>query len=209
MLRSHASDTASMREVCDNDRMQAIDALLERRSARALTEPGPDDGTLGLMLTAATRAPDHGRLRPWRFVVIRGAARARLGELLAGHLQRAQPNASAEALERERLKSQRAPVIVVVAAHCHAAAKIPMIEQTLSAGAAAYAVMLAAPALGFGAMWKTGDASYDPVVREGLGLGPEDSIVGFLYLGTEAGEPVVAGARPDWQSFTRELAPHP
>jgi nitroreductase len=188
--------------------MQAIDALLARRSARTLTEPAPDDGALDLILASATRAPDHGRLRPWRFVVIRGSALTRFGELLAQHLRRAQPQASAEALERERLKALRAPLIVAVAARCNSAVKIPVIEQMLSAGAAAYAMMLAAAALGFNAMWKTGGAAYDAAVKTELGLTSGDAIVGFLYFGSETGEHAGA-ARVDWRELAHELAAKP
>src|SRR5690242_13650276 len=106
--------------------MQAIDALLTRRSARALTDPAPDEATLALIFACATRAPDHGRLRPWRFVVVRPEARGRFGDLLADHLRRAHPQVASETLERERLKAFRAPLIVVVAAHCKAGVKIPV-----------------------------------------------------------------------------------
>ena len=112
--------------------MQAIDALLTRRSARTLTEPAPDAGALELIFASAVRAPDHGRLRPWRFVVMRAAARARFGKLLAAHLGRAHPHSDQEALRRERLKALRAPLIVAVAARCNPAVKIPVIEQVLS-----------------------------------------------------------------------------
>ncbi|TLZ53581.1 MAG: hypothetical protein E6K22_07505 [Gammaproteobacteria bacterium] len=84
--------------------MQAIDVLLTRRSARTLAEPGPDEGALGLIFASAAHAPDHGRLRPWRFVLVRGAARERLGKLFAEHARRVRPELSAEALERERVK---------------------------------------------------------------------------------------------------------
>ena len=188
--------------------MQAIDALLTRRSARTLTEPAPDDAALDLILRSATRAPDHGRLRPWRFVVIRGSARTRFGELLARHLQRAQPQASAEALERERLKALRAPLVVAIAARCNSAVKIPVIEQMLSAGAAAHAMMLAAAALGFDAMWKTGGAAYDSAVITELGLTSADAVVGFLYFGTGTGEHAAA-ARVDWRGLTHELVAEP
>jgi nitroreductase len=188
--------------------MQAIDLLLTRRSARALTDPAPDAGTLELIFSAAARAPDHGRLRPWRFVVVRGASRERFGALLADQLRRAHPQIGEESLQRERLKAFRAPLIVVVAAHCDSAAKIPAIEQTLSAGAAAHAVMLAAFALGFNAMWKTGDAAYDAGVKQALGLDPADAIVGFLYIGTESTEPAAA-APTEWRDRVRELAPSP
>jgi len=183
--------------------MQAIDALLTRRSARALTEPAPDAGALELIFAAAARAPDHGRLRPWRFILVRGPARARFGALLAEQLRRTHPQIGEESLERERLKAFRAPLIIVVAAHCDPAVKIPVIEQTLSAAAAAHAMMLAAFALGFNAMWKTGAAAYDATVKEALGLAPADAIVGFLYFGTESGERAPA-APSEWRERVRE-----
>jgi len=182
--------------------MQAIDALVTRRSATTLTEPAPDAGALELIFASAVRAPDHGRLRPWRFLVVRGAARARFGELLARHLARTQPTATPESLQRERDKAFRAPLIIVVAAHVNEAVKIPPIEQTLSAAVAAGNIMLAALALGYNAMWKTGAAAYDPEVRQSLGLGTSDAIVGFLYVGTEAGKPSVA--RGEWRDLVRE-----
>jgi nitroreductase len=184
--------------------MQAIDALLTRRSARALTDPAPDEAALALMFACATRAPDHGRLRPWRFVVVRGEARGRFGDLLADHLRREHPQTGAETLERERLKAFRAPLIVVVAAHCNPGVKIPVIEQTLSAGAAAHAMMLAAFALGFNAMWKTGGPAYDPVVKSALGLEADDAIAGFLYLGTEREN--VPRAPGQWRDLVRDFA---
>ena len=188
--------------------MQAIEALLQRRSARALAEPAPDDAALGLMLQSAVRAPDHGRLRPWRFIVIRDAGRAELGELMADQLRRSRGTVTEEAIERERRKAFRAPVVVVVAAIITPVAKIPPVEQILSAGAAAHAVVLAACALGFNAMWKTGGAAYDDAVKAALGLESKDAIVGFLYLGTEdpSAQPAQAPARPDWQQFVRYWA---
>jgi nitroreductase len=176
--------------------MQAIDALTTRYSAKTLLEPAPDAGALQLIFESAVRAPDHGRLRPWRFVVVRGAARERFGELLAQHLRRTHAAANEEALQRERAKALRAPLIIVVAAHCSPEVKIPVIEQQLSAGAAAHAMMLSAFALGFNAMWKTGSAAYDPLLRQALGLAAADAIAGFLYIGTEAARTALAAARP-------------
>ncbi|MGH8298274.1 MAG: nitroreductase family protein [Steroidobacteraceae bacterium] len=187
--------------------MQAIDALLKRRSAKSLTDPAPDDGALELLLESAARAPDHGRLRPWRFIVIRGAARERLGELMADQLRRVQPATSPESLQRERQKALRAPLIIVVAAVYNASAKIPAIEQILSAGAAAQNMMLAATALGFGSMWKTGGAAYDDTVKAALGLEAKDAIVGFVYLGTAPADALPSPARAQWQdkvSYWRE-----
>jgi nitroreductase len=184
--------------------MQAIDLLLTRRSARALGEPAPDQAALELILASAVRAPDHGRLRPWRFVVIRDAARARFGTLLAQHLQRSHPASSAETLEREAHKAYRAPLIVVVAARYQDFPKVPRVEQLLSAGAAAHAMMLTARALGFNAMWKTGAPAYDAEVKSGLGLSPQDAIVGFIYLGSEEGGPATPPP-VDWQALVSEL----
>jgi len=174
--------------------MKAIDALLHRRSARALKDPAPDSAALELILESAARAPDHGRLRPWSFIVIRGAGRARFGELLAGHMQRTHAAVTESSLEREREKAFRAPVIIVVAAICNTFVKVPTVEQILAAGAAAQNIMLASFALGFNAMWRTGTAAYDEALKSALGLEPKDTVVGFIYLGTE-----VAGGPPQRQ----------
>ena len=113
------------------------------------------------MFQSALRAPDHGRLRPWRFVVVPENKRERFGELMADCLRRTDPDGARRCLQRERDKAMRAPVIVVVAATDHRAHKIPEVEQLGSAAAAAENIMLAANAQGFGAMWKTGAPAYD------------------------------------------------
>ncbi len=186
--------------------MQAIDLLLQRTSARTLTEPAPTPAALELMFASAARAPDHGRLRPWRFVVIDTAARAAFGDLLAEHLQRTHPAMSAESLQRERQKAFRAPLIVVVAAHSTPGGKIPVIEQLLSAAAAAQALLLSAAALGFGGVWKTGAAAYDDTVRAALGLEANDVIVGFVYLGSEPPAAAPPATR-EWRDLVRHWEP--
>lgn len=183
--------------------MQALDALLQRRSAKALTGPAPDEGALSLIIASAAAAPDHGRLRPWRFIVIQGNGLERFGHLLAEHLKRQHPSSSEDALQRERQKAFRAPMILVVAAVCTANGKIPPVEQVLSAGAAAQNVMLAAQALGFGCMWKTGGPAYDEQVKAAFGLEPKDAIVGFMYLGTNASRSD-STARPSWRDLVRQ-----
>jgi len=182
--------------------MQSLDALLQRRSAKTLTAPAPDVGALELILASAAAAPDHGRLRPWRFIVIEGDSLGRFGDLLAAHLRRQHPTSSEESLQRERQKAFRAPMILVVAAICAAGGKIPVIEQVLSAGAAAQNVMLAAHALGFNSMWKTSAPAYDDEVKVALGLEPKDAIVGFMYLGTDASKPDTT-PRPSWRDLVR------
>ena len=167
--------------------MDAMELLLGRESAMKLEAPGPDAAALEAIFGTAVRAPDHGRLRPWRFVVIPEDKRARFGEVMAESMRRREPDASNDALQRERDKAMRAPVIVVVAAHVHKGHKIPEVEQLVSAAAAAQNIMLAANAQGFGAMWKTGAPAYDASVKQALGLSVEDEIVGFLYLGKQIG----------------------
>lgn len=185
--------------------MDALELLLGRDSALRLEAPGPDSAALDEIFRSALRAPDHGRLRPWRFVVIAEAQRERFGEVLAGALQRREPNAAPEAIARERQKALRAPVIVVVAAQLKASAKIPDVEQIVSAGAAAQNVMLAVHALGFGAMWRTGAPAYDPGVKQALGLDPNDAIIGFIYIGTRVGgaSPLPRPVVEDFVTFWR------
>ncbi len=169
--------------------MEAIEALTSRRSPARFSEPAPDDTALDTMLQAAMRAPDHGKLKPWRFIVLRGEARKRFGDVMAEAMKRREPDAPPNMIEREREKPLRAPLIVVLAAAIKEGHKIPVIEQLLAAGAAAQNVMLAAHALGFAAAWKTGAPAYDNYVKEALGLTPADAIIGFLYLGTPAAPP--------------------
>lgn len=184
--------------------MDALEMLLNRESAAKLADPGPNEEQLELMFQAAVRAPDHGRLRPWAFVVVPSDRRERFGEIMAASLQRRKADASPEMIQRERQKALRAPTIVVVAARPKSAERIPEIEQVLSAGAAAQNIMLAAYALGFGAMWRTGDAAYDDGVKAALGLMPSDRIVGFIYLGSPQG-PAAPAPRPSAKDFARVL----
>lgn len=185
--------------------MDALDLMMSRESALKLESPSPSAGELEQIFATAVRAPDHGRLRPWHFVVINEDQRAAFGGLMAESLQRRDPTASPEALRRERDKAFRAPVIVVVAAKVKKGVTIPVIEQIASASAAAQTIMLAAPALGYGAVWKTGAPAYDPAVKTALGLTEDDNIIGFLYIGTRAGgsSPI---PRPDARDFVTTWA---
>lgn len=167
--------------------MDAIELMLTRESALKLEAPGPSPQELDQMFASAVRSPDHGRLRPWQFVVIDSDKREAFGALMAESLRRRDPTATEGALQKERSKAFRSPVIVAVAAKVQRGHKIPEIEQVASAAAAAQTIMLAAPALGYGAVWKTGAPAYDPMVKAALGLSPDDDIIGFLYIGTQIG----------------------
>ena len=172
--------------------MEALEAVMSRSSVAPafLTEPAPEGATLARILAAAASAPDHGRLRPWRFIVIRGPARARLGEVFADALRQRQPDAAEPALEQERARPLRAPLLIAVVARLEPQhPKIPEIEQILSTGAAVQNLLLAAHAQGFGAKWLTGANAYDDHVKAALGLAPDDRLVGFVHLGSIEGKP--------------------
>lgn len=163
--------------------MDLLEGIQSRVSALKLGAPGPTAEQLDQILRAGIRAPDHGRLKPWRFVVLEGDARTKLADAMAELLRRKMPQATQAQLDAERAKPMRAPTIVVVAARI-TKGKIPEIEQIASVAAGVQNMFLAAHALGLGAMWKTGAAAYDAEVKKALGLQPEDHIVALLYLGT-------------------------
>ena len=165
--------------------MDVLEAIHSRASAVRLDKPAPSREQMTRILEAGTRAPDHGKLAPWRFIVLENESRSILGKAMIEAMREKMPGATENDLERERAKVDRAPVIVAVAAKTiDKGVKIPQIEQVLAAGAASQNIFLAANALGFGAMWKTGDAAYNPLVKRALGLEPQDHIVAFLYIGT-------------------------
>lgn len=163
--------------------MELLTGIESRASALKLSAPGPKREHIEQIIRAGVRAPDHGRLRPWRFVVLEGAAREQLGDAMARMLRDKMPQATDEQLAAERGKVMRAPTIVVVGAKI-AKGKIPEIEQVGAVAAAVQNMLLAAQALGYGAMWKTGGPAYDASVKAMYDLAPEDHIVAFLYLGT-------------------------
>jgi nitroreductase len=183
--------------------MDAIELLLTRASNGKLGEPAPDEQTVQLALQAAVRAPDHGLLRPWRVLLVRGEARERLGRAMREALLSRRPEASAEELDREQAKPLRAPLLIVVAARVRESPKVPAIEQILSAGAAAQNILLALHARGYAGMWRTGPAAYDAGVKRALGLETGDAIVGFLYAGTPR-IPPPAIPRPEPEQFAQE-----
>lgn len=170
--------------------METLDALLTRRSYGRLTEPAPTDAELRTMLSAAAAAPDHGELRPFRFIVLRGPAKDAFGPVLAAAYQ-ARCAAAGVApdpakIDKDLVKLGRAPLVVVAAAVRRPSNKIPFEEQEDAVAAAVQNLLLAATALGYGSMWRTGDEARDGNVKAALGLSPEDAIVGFVYLGTPA-----------------------
>lgn len=164
---------------------EAIDLLATRRSVPApnLLGPGPDGEQLEKLLTIAARVPDHGKLVPWRFILLEGEAVPRFSGRLADFVLADAPDAPELRIENEK-KRFCAPLVVVVVSRAGEHPKIPEWEQILSAGAACMNLEHAATALGFGSQWVTGWAAYDARVRDLLGLAPGERIAGFVQIGT-------------------------
>lgn len=186
--------------------MDAIETILTRRTVPIpkLGEPGPDEETLQLWLRCAAAAPDHGRLVPFRFLVVRGEGRARLGELFASAL--AEERSEFSEAEREKLRThpQRVPLVLVAWADVKPDhPKIPEIEQIEATAAAVQNLLLAVHASGFGAKWATGFPAYSPTVRRGLGLPETARIVAILYVGTPKSDQPVP-PRPAPQDIARD-----
>lgn len=186
--------------------MDALDAIMTRRTVPQvkMAEPGPDDAALNRILEAGSAAPDHGKLAPWRFVVIRGEARGRLGELFVKALPEINPEIGPVDIEKQRTGPLRAPVIIaVVAALAPDHPKIPVIEQICSAAAAAQNMLIAAHAMGFAGKWSTGKNAYNATVKKGLGLGDHEEIIAFLYLGSYGADQAIP-PRPSLDGLVSE-----
>jgi nitroreductase len=180
----------------------SIENILSRVSVKLLGEPAPNNEQLSLIFEAAVRAPDHGKLRPWRFFVVRGDARHRLSDLFLEGVKRREPGANAAQIEKEREKPLRAPLTIVVVAKTVPGHKIPEFEQALSAGAAAMNILNAIHMLGFGAKWVTGANCYDAEFRRDFGLDAADQLLGFIHVGTPMESFVTE--RPDPAEFVVE-----
>ncbi|MFK7978165.1 MAG: nitroreductase family protein [Halioglobus sp.] len=165
-----------------------LEFLQQRNSAPKLTSPGPSEHELAEMFQAAVRAPDHAWLRPWRFLTIEGERRNAFGELLCDALVKRKPETDEAARIKVRSSPLRAPLLIVSIVKFKEHPKVPRSEQRLSAGCAAHALLLAAEALGYAGVWRTGDSAFDPVVMQGLGLASDEEIIGFLYVGTREGK---------------------
>lgn len=183
-----------------------IDFLLTRRSrpAKTLRAPVPDRAALVEILTAAARTPDHGKLEPWRFIVLERAALQRLAALIPAR-------AVALAIDVDRVDKaisqyRDADLAVVVVSCPKPSDRIPRIEQVYSAGAVCLALLNAALAAGWGANWLSGWAAHDPVfLRDGLGLAPEEAVAGVIHIGTGSTTPPDR-PRPDLSAITSWVA---
>jgi nitroreductase len=175
-----------------------VDLLLSRRSgtAKSMTEPGPSPAQIEVLLTAAARVPDHGKLFPWRFIIFEGEGRRRMGTVLAECLIASEAQASPDRIEQERCRFLRAPLVVGVVSRVRESIPIPEWQQILSAGAVCQTLLIASHAMGFVANWITESCAYHPTVRDRLGMKSGERIAGFVYIGTSA-VPLEERVRPE------------
>ena len=181
--------------------MDALELLVNRRSASRLAEPAPAGEPLQNILRAGMRAPDHGTLQPWQFVIIEGEGRARFSNLLEQGAIAAQSDE--KAIEKARNAPFRAPMIIAVIAKCQDHPKVPVWEQEMSAGCAVMAMQMAAIAQGVNGIWRSGALTESAIVREAFECRPQDKIVGFLYLGTPQLKASTTISTPDPTPFVR------
>ena len=186
--------------------MDTMQSLISRVSVppRLLGDPAPRGADFDEIMAAAMSAPDHGALTPWRFITIEGEARAKLGEVFVDALKRRNPDADEAAIEKERNRPMRSPMIVVAVAKIDdTVANVPPIEQAVATGIAAYNMNVAAQAKGFGGILLTGKNALDSTVKAALGLDESAEIVSFVYLGTPIKQ-VSDKRRPEASQFLSE-----
>lgn len=183
-----------------NDTSSTLALLRTRRSgkARDMIAPGPDAAQLRTILEAAIRVPDHGKLAPWRFVVVGTDQREQLKAVLLDAYRSERPEPGRLEIEAIERFATEAPVLVVALSSPVQPSKIPVWEQELSAGATIMNLLTAATAMGFVGNWITGWAAYNDTVRDAFG-GPHERIAGFIYLGTAARD-LEERPRPDYDS---------
>ncbi|HKV02834.1 MAG TPA: nitroreductase [Ktedonobacteraceae bacterium] len=170
--------------------MSVFDLIKRRRSIGKMTGERPTREQIEHMLEAATHAPNHYKVQPWKFIVLADKAREELGGVmaksLAGRLEETTSDKAQALLDKERNKLLRSPVIIVVVAEPPQLPKVLEIENIEATAAAVQNMLLVAEEMGLACMWRTGDAAYDPRVKQWLGLAPDEHIVSFLYVGFPA-----------------------
>lgn len=169
---------------------ETYDLLMTRRSVRTrdMAEPGPDREAVEKILAAGMRVPDHGKLAPWRFIVLSGPERAKLGKAIQDGMI-AEFESSPKVAEKMSGYATQAPTLIVAIYSPNTSRPIPEWEQKLSTGASCQNMVIAATALGYGAQWLTGWASYSKYVAKALKMAPQEKIAGFMFFGNHTENP--------------------
>lgn len=163
--------------------MELFEAIHTRQTQGKVKPDALPRETIEKLLSAGAQAPNHYKVRPWRFVVLTGEGRNRLGDVMAASQADRKPDLPPEALDKTRALPLRAPVVIAVGADKPAEEKVLEVENISAASAACQNILLAAYALGLGAIWRTGEWARDPKVREFLGFAADQHIIGFIYVG--------------------------
>lgn len=181
--------------------ISALDVLLSRASTDDLEAPAPTGEELETILSAVMRAPDHGKLRPWRLLLVRGDARQKLAEKVVASMKRLDPDVPEKKIAKRHDRMANMPLTIVLGMHLRPEdKKIPLIEQELAVGAAGMNLLNALHATGYGAVWVSGDITYDPVLATELGFPPPHALAGFFFVGTPK--------KPDHETKRRPVAPY-
>lgn len=175
--------------------MDVFEAIHTRQSIGGIKPDPVSRDLIERMLAAAVQAPNHYKVRPWRFVVLTGGARERLGEVMVESMRKRDPDVGDDRLVRERARPLRAPMLIAVGVDKPSIAKAIEIENVCAAAAAVQNLLLAAHALGLASKWRTGPAAYDSDIKAFLGLQPDQHLIGFIYVGYAEAEPAPA-SRP-------------
>lgn len=168
--------------------MDIFEGIYHRQSIPKVKPDEVSRQVIEKLLAAAVQAPNHHRVRPWRFVVLTGAAREKLGEVIASSKREQSPDTPEAVLEVERSRPLRAPVLIAVGVDQPSETKVVEVENVCAAAAATQNLLLAAHALGLGCIWRTGAYAYDPLVKTYLGFTPDQHLIGFLYIGYPEGD---------------------
>jgi nitroreductase len=185
----------------NGEKMDTFEAINNRYSVSKVKADSLPRDVIGKLLDAGNRAPNHYKVRPWRFFVLTGNGRNKLGDVMSASQRDRQPDLPQEALDKTRALPLRAPVVIAVGVDKPVETKVLELENYAAVSAACQNILLAAHALGLGAIWRTGDWSRDAKVKEFFGLTVDQQIAGFIYVGypETAGEPA---PRPSFEDRT-------
>ncbi|MBK9005576.1 MAG: nitroreductase [Anaerolineae bacterium] len=181
--------------------MDVIEAIHHRQSNAKVKQDEVPRAVIEKLLSAAAQAPNHYKVRPWRFAVLTGSGLNNLGEVFAASFADRHPDLPAEALEKTRALPRRAPLIIAVGVDKPAEPKVLEIENIMAVSAACQNILLAAEAEGLAAKWRTGEWALDSKVKEFLGFAPDQHLIAFLYIGYPEGIPE-SKPRPSFEDRT-------
>ena len=168
--------------------METLEAIQTRNSIPLLTDPAPTSEEMSEVYKGALRAPDHARLRPWKFIEVRGDSRDKLAKIFIDTATALNSDLSENEISKLEKAPHRAPMVIILAANIKEHPKVPEIEQIISLGAAAQNILLGIHEIGYSAVWRTGNMAFNPEITKFLGLEENFKIIGYLYVGTSTGK---------------------